>query len=348
MTEKYHISKNGEVVICRAEERKCPLGGQHFTELEKAYLYADRVNEYALSNGLNIDEAKENIYHIDKFEYYKTHGIEYSTFEAKERGEWVAKVAEKALKEGKSTENIFGIKDEKGNIIGYTDERKKQQDYLIKKLLQKYKDVPSNQQVIFSAGAPGAGKTTILNQQITNSEDYATVSSDDFKELMAEHGMIPKVEGLTPMESSTLVHEESSYLADRLAMNLAHLKKNIIYDFTCKTVTSATYRINLLKKFGYETKKMNFIFVNIPLVVSKERAKNRYVRGLNKFNIGGRWLPEFVIDKSSSKTGKFDSQNAESIVDLYKNYGINKPLVFDNTNSPTQLDFNEFMKGYKS
>ena len=49
---------------------------------------------------------------------------------------------------------------------------------------------------------------------------------------MARRGMIPEVEGLSPMEASDLVHEESSYLARQLALRAQADGKNLIWDIT--------------------------------------------------------------------------------------------------------------------
>lgn len=42
---KYHISKNGTVGVCTAEDGRCPLGGIHFKNPELAQEYADKTNE---------------------------------------------------------------------------------------------------------------------------------------------------------------------------------------------------------------------------------------------------------------------------------------------------------------
>jgi hypothetical protein len=82
--------------------------------------------------------------------------------------------------------------------------------------------VPCEAKVFMSGGISGTGKTTILSKMGIDFQNYATVPSDDFKELPAREGAIPHVEGLTPMEASSLVHEENSHLADRLLLNLAN------------------------------------------------------------------------------------------------------------------------------
>lgn len=44
---KYHIKKDGMPGVCRAQDGKCPLGGndEHFPTKEEAQNYADKKNE---------------------------------------------------------------------------------------------------------------------------------------------------------------------------------------------------------------------------------------------------------------------------------------------------------------
>ena len=61
---------------------------------------------------------------------------------------------------------------------------------------------------------------------------YLMINPDDIKEEMARRGMIPEIDGLSPMEASELVHEESSYLASQLAIRAQADGKNLIWDIT--------------------------------------------------------------------------------------------------------------------
>ena len=69
-----------------------------------------------------------------------------------------------------------------------------------------------------AGGLGGAGKTTILTEHADiDLTQYLMINPDNIKEEMARRGMIPDIDGLSPMEASDLAHEESSYLAKRLA-----------------------------------------------------------------------------------------------------------------------------------
>ena len=235
-------------------------------------------------------------------------------------------------------------------IEDYTPERKALHNKLLKEVLEKYKDVPCEAKVFMSGGISGAGKTTILSKMGIDLQNYATVSSDDFKELLAREGAIPKVGELTPMEASSLVHEESSHLADRLLLNLANQRKNLIYDFTMKSESTTMTRIGTLRRFGYKNEDIRIVFVDVPLSVSKSRAKTRYMVGLNNFDLGGRWVPSYVADKQKANTNRFNTANAETLVsmgDKLKQKGFPTPIVYDNTDIAKKIEFDEFKKGYR-
>lgn len=341
---RYHISKSGKILPCKARN-SCPLGTAVSGPGSK-----DSLDRY----------AEQKTTEMDKFNEYVESGRKYTKEEAAERGKFVNETVSMYIDNGLITSNIH--RDKKTGE--YTRARQKFHRKILDELHKKYEHIPSDGKVIFSAGLPGAGKTTVLNmlkdgQNGLDTKDYATVSSDDFKEIFAEKGMIPKIDGLHPMETSTLVHLESSYLADKFLKELGEKKKNIIYDFTCKDFKTTAGRMEILRKEGYEEKDMQIVFVDIPLEVAEQRAILRYSLGLNaaiksKANhIGGRYLPPDVLYSNKSETGKYSSKNAEAVVDVYsyfKEKGLPKPIVYDNSGDsfadksykPIQIDFDTF------
>lgn len=337
---KYHVSRDGKVRPCRSKG-VCPLGSS-FDGKETAENYLAMRTEQT-----------------EKYEQALREKKTYSIEEALERGAFVDKTVTAQLKSNKDTKSVyFDVK--KG---AYTKERQKLHRQILDDLHEKYKNVPCEGKAVFSAGLPGAGKTTVLKMLKDGSEgidvnNFATVSSDDMKEIFAKKGMIPKVEGLSEMESSTLVHEESSYLADKFLSELSEKNKNIVYDFTCKDFKSTSRRMGILKNSGYQEKDMQFVFVDIPLEVAEQRASARYARGLNsgieeEGHTGGRYLPKEVLYKNKSKTGKYSSVNAEALLQVYdanKDAGMPEPIIYDNSGNsqedpsykPQKIDFKEF------
>ncbi|MGH3275859.1 MAG: zeta toxin family protein, partial [Streptosporangiaceae bacterium] len=102
---------------------------------------------------------------------------------------------------------------------------------VIDNIYNRARDVPNEGKAIFSGGLCGAGKTTVLTGHAgIDRSQYLTISADEIKEEMARIGLVPEIDGLSPMEASDLVHKESSYLARQLALRAQADGKNILWD----------------------------------------------------------------------------------------------------------------------
>ena len=75
------------------------------------------------------------------------------------------------------------------------------------------------------------------------------INPDDFKQEMARRGMLPEIEGLSPMEASILLMR-ISYLAKRLARRAEAEGKNLIWDITMATQDSTADRVRNLRESG--------------------------------------------------------------------------------------------------
>jgi len=127
-----------------------------------------------------------------------------------EYAEHVTKVSErldKARADGLATDRQHTI-DPAREV--WSAERETLQDSIIDDLYRKASGVPRERRAIMAGGLPGAGKSTILEGHpgIDRSQ-YLVINPDKIKEEMARRNMIPPVDGLSPMEASDLVHEES-------------------------------------------------------------------------------------------------------------------------------------------
>ena len=74
--------------------------------------------------------------------------------------------------------------------------------------------------------------------------------------------MVPVIGGLSPMEASDLIHEESSHIAKRLAHRAESDRRNVIWDITMSSAQTATRRIDALRTADYRS--VGAIFVDIP------------------------------------------------------------------------------------
>jgi predicted ABC-type ATPase len=171
-------------------------------------------------------------------------------------------------------------------------------DLIIDDLYAKATDVPCERRAIIAGGLPGAGKSTVLERHAgIDRSQYLTINPDAIKEEMARRDMIPPVSGLSPMEASDLVHEESSYVARQLALRAQADGKNVIWDITMSSRASTERRIDELRSSGYM--RIEGIFIDIPMEISVSRADGRHRAGQDDYRagggLGGRFIPAEII-----------------------------------------------------
>jgi len=148
-----------------------------------------------------------------------------------------------------------------------------------------------------AGGLGGAGKSTVLDRYTdVDRSKYLTINPDGIKEEMAKRGLIPKLEGPSPMEASDLVHEESSHIAYMLADRALEDGKNVIWDITMSRPASTVQRLDALDEAGYSIRG---VFVDIGIDVAVQRADARHRQGHEDYRsgigFGGRLVPPEVI-----------------------------------------------------
>jgi predicted kinase len=199
----------------------------------------------------------------------------------------------------------------------WSAERETLQDSIIEDLYRKASGVPCERRAIMAGGLPGAGKSTILEGHAgIDRSQYLTINPDEIKEEMASRDMIPPVDGLSPMEASDLVHEESSYIARQLALRAQADGKNIVWDITMSSRASTERRIDELHSSGYT--RIEGIFVDIPVETSVTRAGNRHREDHDKYRadegLGGRFLlAEMITTQSDAEWGSCNRKTFEEV-----------------------------------
>jgi hypothetical protein len=221
------------------------------------------------------------------------------TPEQRSRAAMIETKVEQAKKDGLEA-------DTKGNpVFTWDPKRAKQHDEILAHFWSReFEKVPSEGKAVISGGIGGAGKSTILKSHADIERDaYGTVNPDDIKEYMAEKGMVPKIEGLDPMEASALIHEESSYLSKKLADKAYGQKKNMIWDITMNRPNSVQDRLDDFTKYGYGEVKA--VFVDIPVELSVQRAVGRWWQGHEDpdVKIGGRYVSPTLIRSQAAEQG---------------------------------------------
>ena len=199
----------------------------------------------------------------------------------------------------------------------WSDEREEIHYAIIEDLYERYASVPCEGKAILAGGLPGSGKTTVLKEHSgIELSQYMMINPDDIKLELARRGLVPTVDGLTPMEASDLVHEESSYLAKRLANRAEAEGKNVIWDITMSRTTSAIDRVDSLRAAGY--KQVDAVFIDIPIEVSARRADNRHREDHELYRtghgLGGRFIPaESIAGFSDPDWGSQNRRNFEEL-----------------------------------
>jgi predicted ABC-type ATPase len=176
----------------------------------------------------------------------------------------------------------------------WSDEREALHDVLVDDLYCQAASVPNDHQAIIAGGIAGAGKTTVLTEYAgIDLKCYLMINPDVIKEEMARRRLIPEIEGLTPMEASEVVHEESSRIAKRLAHRAHADGKNVIWDVTMSKASSTEERIDWLTDAGY--RRIEGIFADISTGVSARRVDARHREGHEEYRAGigdgGRYIP---------------------------------------------------------
>jgi predicted ABC-type ATPase len=208
----------------------------------------------------------------------------------------------------------------------WAPERAKKHKEIVDDLYARASGVPTDGKAVIAGGLGGSGKSTVLKGPANiDQSKYLTINPDDIKELMVERGMVPTVPGLSPMESSPLVHEESSHIANLLAQRAYADRKNVIWDITMSSRGSVERRIAEMRDNGYSD--VGAVFVDIPVETSVARAMKRWRRGADQYRSGqgpgGRYVPPSIIRKNaSSKSASANRDVFDELRDQFDEWSV--------------------------
>lgn len=309
----------GETISQRAYShvpRPMPAAGAPSPEASALAQANSRLTQYAeREQQRRVSDLRQHVSDIRAAEL-KSRGIAppgtYAPLSDEQFAHHVAQLEEQvsdALSRGLATDQQYAL-DPAGTI--WDPERSLAHRDIIKNYMDAQVDVPTRKQAIMLGGPPGAGKSTMLeNHRELDPKDYAVINTDHFKEVLAQRGMVPEVAGLSPMESSALVHEESAYLADLAAAELQRRGKNLIFDGTMRNLKVTRERIAELKKHGYS---VGSIFVDAPVGQSARGVERRYRQGLEEYRagrnpLGGRHVPRSVVLSGEAAPGRTQARD---------------------------------------
>ncbi len=219
----------------------------------------------------------------------------------------------------------------------WSAERRTIHDQIVRERYAAARQVPSERWAIVAGGLPGAGKTTVLRDYAgIEQARYLVINPDLIKADLATRGLIPLVNGLTPMEAAELVHEESSHLAKRLARMAQADGRNVIWDITLSEADSASRRVESLRSGGYTLVTGLFVAAGVEICI--ERADARYRQGHDAYRagsgLGGRFVAEEMIRVQADATwGSRNRANFELLKQRFDAWS-----VYDNSGRMPVLD----------
>lgn len=172
------------------------------------------------------------------------------------------------------TDKMFS--DGKGN---WSAQRTALHDRILDEAWNAAAKVPNGHRAVYAGGLPGSGKTTFLasaaaKQQGIELSDYLVINPDDIKAmLIATPGAVPNYPGLKSAEVASLIHAESSYVADELLTRALASGKNVLIDRTMGAGRPVAATFADLRRMGYSTMS---VYIDSTPAESLARSEYRY------------------------------------------------------------------------
>lgn len=185
--------------------------------------------------------------------------------------------------------------------------------------------------VLITAGPPGAGKSTKVEELGLADDGWRHIDADDIKRKLLDaalaDGIFEPVFSRTladgypimPNEGSSLVHNESVFLADRLIERCLEAQENVVIEGTLSWDGLPSRYLRLLALNDY--REMTILDVEVDMATALEQAYTRWAKGrkaaiAGEPNGGGRFTPGEAITRIYDAAGEYSFCN-KNAVDLY-------------------------------
>lgn len=144
--------------------------------------------------------------------------------------------------------------------------------------------------LIFTAGAPGSGKSTVVGaleaQGMIDTHSFMVIDPDAFKEMLPEYGPL---KAAAPEQAASVVHPESGDIQEKLFFEGLKVGKNMIVDGTLRATDYFTGIISHVRQ-NYPHYAVSIVFVDAQEEVLLDRVASRA-------QATGRHVPTaFVVD----------------------------------------------------
>jgi predicted kinase len=178
----------------------------------------------------------------------------------------------------------------------WTAERNMDQGAMVAAMYGRADAIPCERKAVLAGGLPGANTAGALTQAGIDASRYMTISIDAILAEMAERGLIPHVDGLSPLEAADLVHAEAQFLAKRLGLRALADGRNVIWDISFASQHAVESWIAAHRRAGYT---IHAIFAELSIEESVRRSAARRRRGHDEYRqrrgYGGRFIPPAAI-----------------------------------------------------
>ena len=178
----------------------------------------------------------------------------------------------------------------------WTGERNRQQGRLVAGMYQVAAGVPCERSAVIAGGLPGADKDAALDRSGVDRSRYLTVSIGAVLDRMADAGLIPESDGLSPLTRVGQVHAEAQHLAKRVLLRALMDGRNVILDVSLASWRAAEAWTYALRFADYA---VTAVFADISLEEAVRRSGEAYRRGEEEFRRGyghgGRRIPAAAI-----------------------------------------------------
>jgi predicted ABC-type ATPase len=250
--------------------------------------------------------------------------------------------------------------------VEWSKERKDLHESIIREFLGKedqFKPVTgSKPKILFTAGAPGSGKSTALSkltdQGLFNKSDFVVIDQDEIRLKLPEYNQWndklkqfeneAKEKGIKwdpriQARSSALTQAEATYICDLLFERAAALGKNIIKDGTLRNAPFFAKVINQIRNENQHKYEIGIVHIDVSEAKARERIKSRAEET-------GRDISESFFKSSSPERITDSSQKLKKLADFYvqlDNEGETK-LVKCELNDSSGANAKHFLNEYNT
>lgn len=210
--------------------------------------------------------------------------------------------------------------------------------------------------VLITAGPPGAGKSTKVKNLELAGDGWRVIDADAIKRKLLDTALADGIftsvflrrladgHPVMPNEVSSLVHNESVFLADRLIERCLEARENVVIEGTLSWSGLLPRYLRMLSLNDYTD--MTILDVEVDMATAIEQAYTRWAEGrtaaiAGEQNGGGRFTPRDAITSIYDADGRFSVCN-ENAVDLFTHPGaadidVVKLIVSSPANTKEQM-----------